>query len=336
MEQSCGLMLDELSVLRLLENAKDAQVVKVYTKLAAKALVRDMKGLRPCSATDCEFVLRADLILAREVECKCGNRFCFACGLNYHRPASCGVMKRWEQKQSLEGENLAFLSKNTKSCPKCASLIYKDQGCQYIRCLQCSHNFCWICLTNVDHKAHTCNKFPNKAEKGSDRNEWNRYTFYYERFKGHADTVKYEAKLQAKAEQIMKQLTVSGMNWIDAQFIKTAVQVLKNARAVLAVSYVMGYFLDSNTHLELFENYQAFLEEATERLSQVLEAKEDLTSQEKRLEVINLTENLKVRADNFVAAVEDSAFAAVDGYKAEEKEYEIEATYEGWIYNAGN
>lgn len=59
------------------------------------------------------------------------------------------------------------------------------------------------------------------------------------------------------------------MNWIDAQFIKTAVSALMHARAILAVSYVMGYFLPEGTHVELFENYQGFMEEAAEKLSQV-------------------------------------------------------------------
>jgi len=334
MDQSCSLVLDELSVLRLLQ---DAGGRKVYTKLAAKSFVREMKGLRPCPATDCEFVIKAEVSAPREVECKCGKRFCFGCGLNFHRPAPCSVMQRWEQKRSVEGESLAFLSKNTKSCPKCNALIYKDQGCQYMRCQQCSHAFCWICMTAVDHRAHTCNKY-TKADAGSERNEWNRYTFYYELWKGHADATKYEPKLQAKAEQIMKQLTESGMNWIDAQFVKTAVEVLKKARAVLAVSYVQGFFLDSSTHQELFENYQAFMEEATERLSAILEDKQqDLTSQEKRLEVINLTENCKLRADNFISAVEDSAFQAAENYRPEEnKVYEIDQEYQGWVYNAGN
>jgi hypothetical protein len=88
-----------------------------------------------------------------------------------------------------------------------------------MRCPQCSHAFCWICLGGFDHKSHNCNKFTG-VEQGTERNEWNRYTFFYERWKGHADAGKYEAKLVAKSEQILKQLTDKGMNWIDAQFVK--------------------------------------------------------------------------------------------------------------------
>lgn len=226
-----------------------------------------------------------------------------------------------------------------------------------MRCQQCQHAFCWLCLGAFDHKAHNCNKFTG-VEKGTERNEWNRYTHFYERYKvkifppsslspcfnvvlsslskAHADAVKFEPKLMAKAEQIMKQLTEKGMNWIDAQFIKTAVEMLKKARAILAVSYIMGYFLPEGTHIELFENYQGFMEEATEKLSEVLEDKKNELIVSKRLEVINLTESLKVRIENFCNAVEDNAFKAASGYQAADKLYEVEAEYQGWIYNAGN
>ena len=102
--------------------------------------------------------------------------------------------------------------------------------------------------------------------------------------------------LSAKSEQILKQLTDKGMNWIDAQFVKVAVQTVMQARAILAVSYVMGYFLPEGTNVELFESHQGFMEEATEKLSQVLEDKKEDAVVGRRIEVINLTENLKARA----------------------------------------
>lgn len=118
--------------------------------------------------------------------------------------------------------------------------------------------------------------------------------------------------------------------------LQGAVDTLRGARQILSVSYIMGYFLPQGTHVELFENYQSFMEESTEQLSQVLEDKKVDTIITRRLEVINLTESLKVRVKNFVEAVEDNAFRAASGYKAQEKTFEVEAEYQGWIYNAGN
>lgn len=36
-------------------------------------------------------------------------------------------------------------SKVTKKCPKCHVTIYKQGGCNYVQCLNCHYEFCWIC-----------------------------------------------------------------------------------------------------------------------------------------------------------------------------------------------
>ena len=47
----CHLAMDELSVLRLMDS-EDGK--KLYTKLAAKAFVREKKGIRWCPGKECE------------------------------------------------------------------------------------------------------------------------------------------------------------------------------------------------------------------------------------------------------------------------------------------
>ena len=42
----------------------------------------------------------------------------------------------------------------------------------------------------------------------------------------------------------------------------------------------------------------------------------------------------QVRIDNFCLGCEDDAFKAAAGYKQEEKAFEVQADYQGWIYNA--
>ena len=36
-------------------------------------------------------------------------------------------------------------SKVTKLCPRCHVAIYKQGGCNYVQCLKCRYEFCWIC-----------------------------------------------------------------------------------------------------------------------------------------------------------------------------------------------
>lgn len=61
------------------------------------------------------------------------------------------------------------------------------------------------------------------------------------------------------------------------------------ARNMLKWTYVYGYFLPDQVNRDLFEYLQADLEGATEKLSALLEAKEE----KDRLKIINATEYVK-------------------------------------------
>eukprot|EP00553_Chaetoceros_curvisetus_P004583 CAMPEP_0204618916 /NCGR_PEP_ID=MMETSP0717-20131115/5421_1 /ASSEMBLY_ACC=CAM_ASM_000666 /TAXON_ID=230516 /ORGANISM="Chaetoceros curvisetus" /LENGTH=398 /DNA_ID=CAMNT_0051632775 /DNA_START=218 /DNA_END=1414 /DNA_ORIENTATION=+ len=55
----------------------------------------------------------------------------------------------------------------TKKCPKCKWRIQKNQGCSHMRCRQCGHEFCWICLQDYfghagAHDAKKCREIMKK------------------------------------------------------------------------------------------------------------------------------------------------------------------------------
>jgi len=161
-------------------------------------------------------------------------------------------------------------------------------------------------------------------------------TPFFTTWKGHSDSAKFEKELINKANQIIQRLTKDGMNWIDAQYILKAAEQLKEARQILAISYIYGFFLPKGTHVMMFENYQGFLEQATEELSQILEDKEGKSVSE-RQKVLNLTANLKTRLDNFIEAVSQGGFKAlVDEQTKTKSNHNVEIKYDGWIYNAGH
>lgn len=124
-------MMDELSVLRLLQ---DEETKDKFTTVCAKDFVMDKKGIRWCPSPNCTNAIQAELSQAKPVTCACGMCFCFLCGNPEHTPASCEMVISWNKKLESEGENVKFLAQNTKECPKCKSLIWKDHGCQYMRC----------------------------------------------------------------------------------------------------------------------------------------------------------------------------------------------------------
>jgi len=44
----------------------------------------------------------------------------------------------------------------TKSCPNCQMPIEKNGGCQFVKCNNCTKDFCWYCFGPYDHKLHNC------------------------------------------------------------------------------------------------------------------------------------------------------------------------------------
>ena len=99
------------------------------------------------------------LVCAKEVldiHCNCCFVWCWACGEEAHKPASCKTVNQWNVKNSAESENISWIRAHTKKCPKCAALsegtkilseldiwhcpaaghkpIEKNQGCNHMVC----------------------------------------------------------------------------------------------------------------------------------------------------------------------------------------------------------
>eukprot|EP01092_Planopodium_desertum_P004879 TRINITY_DN206_c0_g1_i3.p2 TRINITY_DN206_c0_g1~~TRINITY_DN206_c0_g1_i3.p2 ORF type:complete len:135 (-),score=7.55 TRINITY_DN206_c0_g1_i3:85-489(-) len=134
----------------------------------------------------------------------------------------------------------------------------------------------------------------------------------------------------------MKKLTEEGMAWIDAQYLGEAVDVTLLARGILKTTYIFGYYLPEKVNQELFEFLQANLESTLEQLSEILEGKNQEATK-KRVEVIDLTKNLKRRVQNLLEGIEGGDIKG--GIGKVDKVYEAPAgddKYSGWIYNAGS
>ena len=57
-----------------------------------------------------------------------------------------------------DSETYNWLMSNTKACPKCATSIEKNGGCNHMTCKNssCKFEFCWVCLGPwKDHSGST-------------------------------------------------------------------------------------------------------------------------------------------------------------------------------------
>eukprot|EP01088_Endostelium_zonatum_P004774 TRINITY_DN1610_c0_g2_i1.p1 TRINITY_DN1610_c0_g2~~TRINITY_DN1610_c0_g2_i1.p1 ORF type:complete len:746 (+),score=152.67 TRINITY_DN1610_c0_g2_i1:80-2317(+) len=234
------------------------------------------------------------------IDCACGISFCFRChdyDLGDHSPARCDYIEIWNAKQKSENENLEWLLKNTKKCPKCKTNIEKNGGCMHMTCQKhaggCGHEFCWLCRGDwSNHGAATggyysCNKYSGNESKydapdAANAEDAKEYMFFFHRYDSHRKAMEV-AKEQLKNAQ-EKQATVKEVASTDeVKGLERAAQVLLKNRRALQWSYVFAYFLklgktdhkftpeEKEREMALFLYLQEDLEKYTNYLSEVYE-----------------------------------------------------------------
>ncbi|BET02792.1 IBR [Nesidiocoris tenuis] len=242
------------------------------------------------------------------VDCGEGHYFCWECLGEAHAPCSCTDWTKWineiatvkpeELQDSVTGRwqeaaNSLWLVTNSKPCPNCGSHIQKGDGCNHIKCVKCKFDFCWVCLESwKKHSSATggyfrCNRYEavHKADekqgaliseavlRNKQSNELNRFLHYYTRFRNHDVSRRLEEPLLKTCKQKMDLLigTSKERDSNCVKFIEDGVKELLKARRILCGSYIYGYYLDDDgLSKTIFEFMQNEVEEATERLSEIL------------------------------------------------------------------
>lgn len=139
----------------------------------------------------------------------------------------------------------------------------------------CKAEFCWTCLKLCRDGPgyHQCNTYDEakEANNARQRDLLAKYLFYYTRYSNHDQSLKFENQLIEKVENKMKEMQEQNMTWVEVQFLKWSLEVLKNCRHTLMFTYVFAFYLNKNNQKEIFEENQKDLEAATEQLSGYLE-----------------------------------------------------------------
>jgi len=113
---------------------------------------------RWCPRAGCDTpYIKADCgVSSPQVTCKnsaCGMVFCYECRVKWHDGATCEEFKESLSKDKTEEEMLSeeYAKKNLQECPNCSIWVEKIDGCEYVMCSACHHEFCWDCLEPHDH-----------------------------------------------------------------------------------------------------------------------------------------------------------------------------------------
>jgi hypothetical protein len=134
-------------------------------------------------------------LLPHVAMCDNNHMFCVSCFQTAHSPCTCANYPQWfqlvqEETKSVlsnggtgdaaaaataSGDDIAnalWVAANTKRCPRCATAIEKDEGCNHMSCRKCRKEFCWICMQDWSlHSENTggyfqCNRFQEAASGG--------------------------------------------------------------------------------------------------------------------------------------------------------------------------
>ena len=286
---------------------RSIETFEKWKSYMVRSFVDFNRSARWCPQPGCELAVEYPGGGVIEVLCPCPNNsqphfFCFGCGMEAHRPASCKDAKRWVEKNSTEAENVTWIMANTKQCPKCHLNIEKNQGCNHMTCRKqtggCGHEFCWLCLEAwSEHGAQTggyynCNKYEadkkkklkllqDESARAAAKHHLDRYMHFFERFNNNNRARKFAdrsmAEIQVKRELLHE---VKGYRIEETVYMVEAAKCIIDSRRVLKWTYVFGYYLENEQERPLFQNLQEMLEKFTETLHELVETPLDKFLQE--------------------------------------------------------
>jgi hypothetical protein len=137
----CEIPID-MECARILLKRKDAD------RLFAK--IEENKAKNKMFCPRCSRFINLDLLDTSSVivvPCACGTWLCASCKTAAHSGRSCR-----ENQAAVTGSNELVLDmarqQGWKQCPKCQTMIEHVSGCNHMTCSNCTHEFCFQCLSH--------------------------------------------------------------------------------------------------------------------------------------------------------------------------------------------
>jgi len=138
-----------------------------YERFNLEAVLETIPDLRWCPKPNCKNAMIGDprrpMMVCTNPSCKF--TFCFNCKEEWHADATCEQYQQWKvENNEAEARYQDWVKRNAKPCPKCKAQIEKNGGCNHMTCQKCTHQFCWLCMT--DYVAgHFNNEGPCKGKQ---------------------------------------------------------------------------------------------------------------------------------------------------------------------------
>ncbi|KAL7722625.1 RBR-type E3 ubiquitin transferase [Entamoeba marina] len=214
------------------------------------------------------------------IECTCGQRFCFQCLGELHSPATCQEVTNWAELNTKDSDD-SYLLLTAKRCYHCGLLTERTSGCNHMTCPKCHKDWCWMCRGDwATHGAKTggfysCNiyaqsegkKLDEKAK--SEEGYFRRYSHFYERYINHNGMQRQTRERKDRLVEDARKYYPIQVRCVDQ--VAEAVDVLVLARGWLKYSYVHAFYLDTKSPtVHLFNHQQAKIETLTDNLAEIV------------------------------------------------------------------
>jgi len=141
-----------------IKHCVDKHAFDKYEKFLLQATLKDDPNARWCPKPGCGTAMLINprggsMLICPNATCKF--TFCFKCMEEWHSDATCEQYKQWKiENNETESRFATWAASHTQNCPKCSAKIEKNGGCNHMTCVQCNHDFCWLCLADYDGGKH--------------------------------------------------------------------------------------------------------------------------------------------------------------------------------------
>jgi len=137
--KSCGCTLDEQDIQQCVSTETWDKFIRFKTQQSSK-------WARECPYCNHQQIGNEN---NPKMKCeKCGKLYCLYHSNAHDMNETCESYDLRHIKETKMNEEV--IGKETKSCPGCGLPIYKNGGCNHMKCIKCGCSFCWLCLEIIE------------------------------------------------------------------------------------------------------------------------------------------------------------------------------------------
>ena len=136
LDYKCQEKLSDEFIINLLNSNKE--LIQLYKRYKLELEIINDPNKKLCPYPNCDSYLEQKNKNNKKVTCKNNHTYCFICLEKEHGNSPC--------KEKID-DSIKEFAKNhfVKRCPNCGIVIEKNNGCNHITCVQCGHQWCWLC-----------------------------------------------------------------------------------------------------------------------------------------------------------------------------------------------